>query len=42
MDTPKTYRRLQSEPLKKELAGHTRNIGSRVAFLFSKSELIHI
>jgi hypothetical protein len=28
--------------LEKELAGHTRNIGSRVAFLFSKGALTHI
>jgi len=28
--------------LEKELAGHTGNIGSRVAFLFSKGELTHI
>jgi hypothetical protein len=27
--------------LEKELAGHTRNIGSLVAFLFTRSELIH-
>jgi hypothetical protein len=27
--------------MKKEFAGHTRNIGSRVAFLFMRSELIH-
>jgi hypothetical protein len=40
-DTSPTYRRLQSVPLEKEFAGHSRNIGSRVAFLFSNSELIH-